>query len=271
MTEGAATPQTSRAILDAWAARGADRVDPLRFRFIDAFERRVAAHSGEARRVLDAKLAALLEAYARDIERGDAGDESGQREQGDERNQGDQADQRPQRDERDHRDHRDHRDQDDEDARPTHANVENTNSSDANTATAPTVPASRNQPTPSALAGLVAELHGAARRHRRVDAAAYPELPELDYFRQTWARVRAEGQVRQSLQPAPGNAGPLNSSSLVHRSLSLMRELSPGYLKQFLSYVDALSWMEQLSGGAPASKDAPRAATGGKGGRGKTR
>jgi hypothetical protein len=40
-----------------------------------------------------------------------------------------------------------------------------------------------------------------------------------------------------------------------------MRELSPGYLQQFLSYVDALSWLEQMNGGgALAGKDAPRAA-----------
>jgi hypothetical protein len=48
----------------------------------------------------------------------------------------------------------------------------------------------------------------------------------------------------------------------VHRSLSLMRELSPGYLQQFLSYVETLSWMEQLNiGAAPAEKETPRAAT----------
>ncbi|WP_025596775.1 DUF2894 domain-containing protein [Burkholderia sp. WSM2230] len=213
VTEAAGTPQAPRTILDAWRERGADRLDPLRFRFIDALERRAAAHSGEARRVLDAKLAALLEAYAREVER---------------------------------------------------------NERETGTATAAARAASRNEPASSALGGIVAELHGAARHPERAQAA-YPELPELDYFRQTWARVRADRQVRQSLQPAPGNAGPLNSSSLVHRSLSLMRELSPGYLKQFLSYVDALSWMEQLSGNAPASKDPPRAATAGKGARGKSR
>ena len=60
--------------------------------------------------------------------------------------------------------------------------------------------------------------------------------------------------MRQSLEQVPGNAGPLNSSSLVHRSLSLMRELSPGYLQQFLSYVDALSWMEQMNGGSASAK-----------------
>ncbi|CAH2911636.1 MAG: hypothetical protein CPSOU_2030 [uncultured Paraburkholderia sp.] len=222
VSEPAGTPQTPRAILDGWRARGADLVDPLWFRFIDALERRAAEHSGEARRVLDEKLAALLEAYAREMERGECED-------------------------------REHRN-------PLHAGA----------ATAATRAVCERDSPPSALAQLVGELQGAARRPQP-GQPAYPELPELDYFRQTWARVRTDQQVRQSLQPAPGNAGPLNSSSLVYRSLSLMRELSPGYLKQFLSYVDALSWLEQLGGGAPASKDPPRAATAGKGARGKAR
>lgn len=89
---------------------------------------------------------------------------------------------------------------------------------------------------------------------------AYPELEALEYFRQVWSKVRTQKQLRQSLEQVPGNAGPLNSSSLVHRSLSLMRELSPGYLQQFLSYVDTLSWMEQLTGGgALTEKESPRA------------
>jgi hypothetical protein len=103
-------------------------------------------------------------------------------------------------------------------------------------------------------------------------AAAYPELPALDYFREVWSKVRTEKQMRQSLAPVPGNAGPLNSSSLVHRSLSLMRELSPGYLKQFLTYVDTLSWMEQMTGGgAPTGKETPRSGSIGRSARGKAR
>jgi len=51
-----------------------------------------------------------------------------------------------------------------------------------------------------------------------------------------------------------------------------MRELSPGYLQQFLSYVDTLSWMEQMSdGGALAAKDGPRAVSTRKRTRGKPR
>ena len=61
------------ARLDAWRTQGADRVDPLRFHRVAALQQRALARTGEARRVLDAKLAALIEAYARDFaQRGDA-------------------------------------------------------------------------------------------------------------------------------------------------------------------------------------------------------
>lgn len=94
----------------------------------------------------------------------------------------------------------------------------------------------------------------------------------LDDLRKIWTRVRTESQLRESLDHVPQNAGPLNSSSLVHRSLSLMRELSPGYLQHFLSYVDALSWLDQLaSADAPAHKEAPRAASAKKSTRAKAR
>ncbi|CAJ9061634.1 chemotaxis motB protein [Burkholderia pseudomallei] len=96
---------------------------------------------------------------------------------------------------------------------------------------------------------------------------AEPEL--LDYFRETWSKLSADSQLRASLEQVPKNAGPLNSSSLVHRSLSLMRELSPEYLRQFLSYVDALSWLQQMNGDEAATGDeAARGAVGGGGGGG---
>ncbi|SDR47613.1 DUF2894 domain-containing protein [Paraburkholderia tuberum] len=128
-----------------------------------------------------------------------------------------------------------------------------------------------NAANDATLAALIERL---ARHHARADAphaAAYPDLPAVDYFREVWSKLRTEKQLRQSLAQVPGNAGPLNSSSLVHRALSLMRELSPEYLKQFLSYVDTLSWLEQMNDGAPLEKEAPRAATTGKGVRKKVR
>ncbi|MFL9909032.1 DUF2894 domain-containing protein [Paraburkholderia sp. RL17-337-BIB-A] len=228
-SDGASPPTSSaRATLDAWRERGADRLDPIRFHFIAALDRRAAAHGGEARRLLDEKLSKLIEAYADDLER--AGEKASGGGVG----------------------------------------------VSVGTGTA----ASSLEPSRGALAGLIDYIASQApvdskdptTGHAAPQRPSYPELETLDYFRQTWSKVRSEKQLRQSLKKAPGNAGPLNSSSLVHRSLSLMRELSPGYLQQFLSYVDALSWMEQMNGGAALpAKDAPRAATARKSARNKPR
>ncbi len=219
MSNGASDPvSAARATLGAWRERGADRLDPVRFHFIEALARRAAGHSGEARRILDDRLAGLLEAYAGQIERATSA----------------------------------------------------TADTDAGTHTA----APANGPLHETLKSLVDSIASqpALATTGLPRCASYPELAELDYFREVWSKVRTEKQMRQSLERVPGNAGPLNSSSLVHRALSLMREISPGYLKQFLSYADALSWMEQINGGAaPSGKDVPRAGNAGRSARGKAR
>jgi hypothetical protein len=215
----------AQAMLDAWRDGGADRVDPVRFRFLQAMARRAAVLDGPARQLLDEKLAGHLNAYAQllDAETGANAD-----------------------------------------AEPT-----------AEPNTPPS--AESDDDAPSALAGLLAYLAdpGAtpAPGENAADCAptwnrdalglrdAYPDVQMLEYFRAVWSRVSADRQVRQSQQQVHKNAGPLNSNQLVHRALSLMRELSPGYLQQFLSYTDALMWMEQIHAAtAPAPKDAARGA-----------
>ncbi|RYF44640.1 MAG: DUF2894 domain-containing protein, partial [Comamonadaceae bacterium] len=69
----------------------------------------------------------------------------------------------------------------------------------------------------------------------------------LGYLRNTWAALSAERRLTQSLATVPGNAGPLNSHHLAHRALTVMREISPGYLSRFVSHVDALLWLDQAS------------------------
>lgn len=202
---------SARATLDAWREQRADRRDPLRFHVMDALERRASKHEGEARRMLEEKLAALIEAYAADLANADG----------------------------------------------------------------------RTAPTPASdmLAGLIAHAANAAAKRDQVFAArnasapsaSYPTLDMLDEFKKIWSTVRASSQLRQSLEQAPENAGPLNSAALVHRSIGLMRELSPGYLQQFLSYVDALAWIEQINGHALPSLDAPRATAGRKRARSRSR
>ncbi len=119
-------------------------------------------------------------------------------------------------------------------------------------------------PPPGALRGLLAHLAETTVSARGPAApAAFPELPALDEFRRTWAELRSGQQMRQSLQPLPDDAGPLNSAVLVQRALTRMRELSPGYLRHFLDYVDALSWVERLhDGGVLAGREAPKPAGG---------
>jgi len=198
----------ARVVLGAWREQNADRLNPLRFHFIDALERRAASHDGEARRLLDERLSTLIKAYADDLE------------------------------------------------------IAASSVDAIDSAATPGVPAR------GALAGLIDYIANTAAASGNdlaaSDAApqpvALPALAALDEFRKIWSEVRTDSQVRQSLEQVPANAGPLNSGSLVHRSLTLMRELSPRYLQQFLAYVDTLSWMEQMiDGGALAAKDGPRA------------
>ncbi|WP_447577977.1 DUF2894 domain-containing protein [Achromobacter kerstersii] len=134
-------------------------------------------------------------------------------------------------------------------------------------APAPQQEAPPSDDAPSALAGLIDYLaypdapdgDTAWTRDALGLREAYPDVQMLEYFRAVWSRVSADRQVRQSQEQVHKNAGPLNSNQLVHRALSLMRELSPGYLQQFLSYTDALMWMEQIQAAtAPAPKDAGR-------------
>lgn len=175
-------------MLDAWRERQADRLDPVRFQLIDALERHAAHRQGTARRMLDERLASLVDAYANEVEH-------------------------------------------------------STGALDGATAFA-------QPPRPGALGRLVEEIAAiradSAATGNGPAPAALPVLESLGEFRNLWTRVRARGQLRQSLEQVPANAGPLNSGSLVHRSLTLMRELSPGYLQHFLAYLDALSWMEQM-------------------------
>nr|WP_218883918.1 DUF2894 domain-containing protein [Burkholderia guangdongensis] len=122
---------------------------------------------------------------------------------------------------------------------------------------APAQAASPAEPARGPLAALVDHIARHASAHA---GRTYPEVGMLDDFREIWSKLSTERQLRQSLDQVPRNAGPLNSSSLVHRALSQMRELSPDYLRQFLSYVDTLSWLDQMVGdGAPAADETPRA------------
>jgi hypothetical protein len=221
----------ARATLEAWSARGADHVNPVRFRFIEALARRAARYEGDARRVLDERLAAWIADYSAAVERAESESKSeagtATRIKGQAcATHGDPAQ-----------------------APAAHASQVSTQSAPSRGALAELVDllASRAEATTESEASGPHDALHPLRRDRS------PDLPMLDYFRETWSRFSTEKQWRASLEQVPDNAGPLNSHSLMHRALSLMRAVSPGYLRQFLSYAEALSWMEQLSGPGPAS------------------
>lgn len=237
----------ARAVLDAWRASGADRVNPLRFHLIDALDRRAAAYDGAARRRLDERLADLIAAYDGEL-KGAAEAEA-----------------------------------------VAHADAAAAADAPADDGTGADGDCAQDAAKAGPLAELIAYLgnplgnplgnangnplaaDGTAEVSLSGDPAhdsrdplglraAYPELPLLDEFRALWSRFSADRQVRQSQERVHKNAGPLNSNQLVHRALTLMREMSPGYLQQFLSYTDALMWMEQMTAAAaPPPKEAPRA------------
>jgi len=191
----------AQTLLDTWRTQHADRIDTVRFHFIEALERRAREQTGTVRKLLDDKLSSLLDAYTNHVAK---------------------------------------------------AASSNTTATD--------------QPARGPLGELVDQLaRQAATRDGRVqpsadadEAVSLPPLEALDEFQQIWSQVRTQSQVRQSMEQAPTNAGPLNSSALVHRSIALMRDLSPGYLQQFLAYIDDLAWLEQLGASSgPVIKDAP--------------
>ena len=116
----------------------------------------------------------------------------------------------------------------------------------------------------SSLAGLVAQMGEHARQRNDALAALgvpvgeYPALPVVEDFRRLWATHRQQAQLQASMQPPPADAGPLNSASLAHRALAAMHDSSPGYLQHFMTWLDALAWLDRMQSkdGLPGGKDA---------------
>ncbi len=224
-------------LIDALRARGAERFDPVGLRFIEALARRTATHRGAARHVLDRRLAEALADYG---ERFDRAEREGR----------------------------------DTVARAT-ARFPDTADALRQRCDAGDFGALRRLLTKletrggsRPLAGLLAHIG----RHTAATPTGSPaahatgaivgprgELKSLKYFRSTWSRLSVDRQLSHAFAQAPENAGPLNSHFLVLQSLTLMRDIAPEYLEQFMSYADALLWLEQADNGSkPAQKNAVR-------------
>ena len=198
--EGSEAARDIGAMVAAALARGEQRFDPVRFRFIEAMARRATAHGGEARRMLDDKVATLLAAY----------------------------------------------DEDRTKAQPT-STVEQEAAAEPSPFAELAEHIARHAPMLGNAPAAPAAKAGAATKASA--APPPPELKSIRYFQSTWSKLSADRRLTQSLSKVPENAGPLNSHHLVHRSLTLMHNLSPEYLNRFMAYVDALSWVDQLNSG----------------------
>ncbi|NVM86658.1 hypothetical protein FHT32_000281 [Variovorax sp. SG517] len=221
MTEQAdATTRDTGTMVAEALARGDQRFDPVRFRVIEAMARRAASLDGEVRRIVDDKVIALLAAYGEDLEKAKAAEVTKQQAQ-------------PERDA----------------------------FADLIEHIARHAPAADDVPADvSAIAAAKTTAPGKAAPRPRSSPSVAPapaaELKSIRYFKSTWSRLSADRRLNQSLAKVPQNAGPLNSHQLVHRSLTLMRDMSPEYLNRFMAYVDALSWVEQLNGGGATAANA---------------
>lgn len=83
------------------------------------------------------------------------------------------------------------------------------------------------------------------------------ELKSMRLFKSTWAQLSTDKRVANVIEQAPKDAGPLNSQTLVIRSLSMMREISPEYLSHFVAYADTLLWLEKAGGKTEPTVDKP--------------
>ncbi|MCS3846175.1 hypothetical protein GGR70_001110 [Xanthomonas campestris] len=222
------TASSTQAQLEQWRAQGADQRDPVRFHLMQTLQARAATQPPAVRQVLEDKLAALVTAYAQALQPAQVSVPI-------------PAPAQP----------------------PAAPKTRARNKRSAAPAPAPVSARQALSELLTQMAGHTALLSDSSTGNA-AHAPQFPELPALDDFRRTWATVRTASQVRQSLQDAPADAGPLNSSVLVHRCISLMRAQAPGYLQHFLAYVDALSWMEQLQHGGALANEAPAPALPGK-------
>lgn len=222
-------------LLDAMRLWRADRFDPARFRFIETLAARAAAHAGGVRTLLDRSLADALAEYAERFDRAERA------------------------------------------------------ASEALAGGTARFPAAADElrqyydagdfgglqralvklEVAGAGGGPLAELLAHIGRHSSEGADGEPsqaapgtlaprgELKSARVFRRTWAKLSADRQLSHAFTQAPDNAGPLNSHFLALQALKLMRDTAPAYLGQFMSYVDALLWLDRIeSPRNPAQKTA---------------
>lgn len=240
-----APPPDAAARINGLRAQGAHRLDPVRFHYLETLAGRLEALDAAVRRVLEARLENALATYATDFEQAKADAHAAMAQLS-------------------------------ADHPETAAELqEKFDAGDFRGLREAAAKRKENPPpdssaAPSSLAELTRYLaaqfpeHGAGSLDERFGSPV--ELKTIRRFRDTWTRLSVEKQLSRAIEQGPANAGPLNSHRLVLRALGLMRDLSPAYLGRFMSYVDALLWLDQGDGDpkpvqkSAAENDKPRKA-----------
>lgn len=220
----------THSLLQALQQQGGARFDPVRFRYIQALAGRAASYQGEARRLLDTRLAAVLQDYCTRLEESrrvadellslalmrhpDTADTLGRlRDEGDLRG-----------------------------LRQMLARLD----------------AGQGRRVLQELLGHIRALAESLPMEGASGAdtgTACGELKSVAFFRDSWLSLSVNQQLSLALAQVPDNAGPLNSHLLALQSLALMRDTSPEYLQHFMSYVDGLLWLELAENGSkPAAR-----------------
>lgn len=226
MNEPAHPAQPWRARLDGWRAQDADRLDPVRFRYLEALGTRMDTAAPGVRRLLSERLERALTEHERRLQQ----------------TQNSLAEQATRL----------------QQAHPPQARALRAMLQEGDAAGLRRLAILLETPTTTALAKLNGHLRAAERASDgRTTGAALPpatalaqdngEMRSLRRFRQVWTKVAAQDKVQRALQREPRNAGPLNSHMLVLRTIELMRDLSPDYLARFVTQLDTLLWLEQAS------------------------
>lgn len=199
-------------------SKGADRLDPVRFHFIEALARRMPQQQGEARRILDGRLADALTAYRQRFEQT--------------QNEAQEtiariAQQHP----------------------AASDELQRHFVAGDFSGMARFIARLEKKDTHTSLADLTRHIEQQSPDNadacQAEDAGSRRELKAIRSFRNTWSKLSVDRQVTQAIAQAPENAGPLNSHMLVLRSLALMRDISPDYLSRFMSYAETLLWLDQ--------------------------
>ena len=82
----------------------------------------------------------------------------------------------------------------------------------------------------------------------------FSDLKSYHLFKESSVKLHADHLVAQAIDGVPDNAGPLNAHRLAVNSLEMMKDISPAYLRRFVSYMDTLLWLEKKTKAETSTK-----------------